>query len=264
VALIVLAVLVLALVVAEPSAGDRILRGPLIVTWRPEVTPKRRPRSKAVPATFRLAFKSKSLETAEIPQLSSFGVEILKPVVIDTTGLPPCSPHTIFSPDLGEEACAKGGSLVGHGGITFEAALPERPPSRGVRGVFRAFYSHDVIPSDGGEHPGIFAVVRVRLPAPTTLVMPFTLENGGPNGGKRLVMPPGRIPERLSHISAFNISLNRVYVDEKGKRSSLVSATCPRTPGFTDPGFPFLYGTLTYANGAELTVHDYPNCTIAH
>jgi hypothetical protein len=254
----------LALAFVQSSVGDRIVDGPLIVKWRPEVAPQRRPQSTPVPATLRLAFESRSSETAEIPRLSGFSMETLKPVVIDPTGLRSCPRGYVFAPDIPEAACDR--SLVGHGSIISEVSLgPERPPSL-VRGVFRAFYSDEGFLPDEGDHPGIIAVVKARIPAPTSFVIPFTLaKTKGPAARTRLFIPSGRIPERWSHISAFNISLHRVFVDETGKRRSFVTATCPTPPGFQLVGFPFLYGTLTYANGEELRVHDIStHCIIAH
>jgi hypothetical protein len=231
-----------------------------MVTWKPEVAPRRRPRSKAVPATFRLAFKSKSLETAETPQLSGFGIELLREVVIDPTGLPPCRRGYIFTPDSPATACDP--SLVGHGSITYEMAQPEQPPIR-VRGFFRAFYSDEAFFPDEGDHPGIVAVVKARAPAPTTFVIPFTLaKTQREGGGTRLFIPPGRIPARWGHISAFNISLHRVFLDEKGKRRSFVSATCQPPKGSIV--FPLLVGTFTNVNGEQLsqTVGS-TNCIVA-
>ncbi|HEY7256785.1 MAG TPA: hypothetical protein VH476_08885 [Solirubrobacterales bacterium] len=244
---IALAVLVSALVFAEPSPGLKILKGPLVVTWSPEVAPQRRPRSKAVTATLRLAFKSKSRESAETPQLSGFGIEMIREVVINPTGLRPCR-RGYISPDSPATACDP--SLVGHGSITYEIAQPEEPPIR-VRGLFRAFYSDEAFFPDEGDHPAIVAVVKARAPAPTTFVIPFTVaKRQGEEGGMRLFIPPGRIPARWSHISAFNISLHRVFVDEKGKRRSFVSATCQPPSGSIV--FPHLVGTFTYANGEQL------------
>jgi hypothetical protein len=264
VAIITLAVVASALLFAEPSAADRIVDGPLIVNWRPEVAPQRRPQITPVPSTFRLAFESKSRDTAETPQLSGFAIEILKPLVIDPTGLRPCPRGAIFAPDIPETACDR--SLVGHGSITSEISVgPEQPPSL-VRGVFRAFYSDKAFFPGEGDHPGIVAVVRARVPAPTMFVIPFTLEKArGAAAGTRLFTTTGHIPQRWLRISAFNISLHRVFVDEKGRRRSFVSATCPSPPGFAESLFPFLVGTVTYANGEELRVHDNStHCTIAH
>jgi len=258
--IIVLAVLVSALVFVEPSAGLTIVNGPLVVRWRPEVAPQRRPRSTPVPATFRLDFTSRSRETAEIPLLSGFGVEMIREVVIDPTGLRPCRRGYIFRPDSPATACDH--SLVGHGSITYEMALPEHAPLQ-VRGVFRAFYADEAFFSDESDHPGIVAVVKARAPAPTTFVIPFTLAKAqGEEGGMRLFIPPGRIPARWGHISAFNISLHRVFVDEKGKRRSFVRATCQ--PPLGSIAFPLLVGTFTYASGEQLRqVVRSTNCIVA-
>lgn len=204
-----------------------------------ELVPATLPRSQLAPITLRIGFEFPPAGNSRVPELNSIALDFARNIRLQTTGLPSCSLGGLLS-SYGNPVKTCKGSLVGHGSVTSEIALPGQAPAT-VQGALLAFYDF----AEG--QPRILAEVTTSGAVALTYVIPFTIERG--HFGTHLVVQkmsriqgicargypncfaqPYRLEGIYSRISNFELSLHRVFTTHRGPRESLVSADCP-APG---------------------------------
>ena len=212
------------------------------------LSPIRLPRSQPAPIKLGIAYTPEPKDA----ELRSISFELSRHITIRTQGLPGCPISDLYSTAVSAaRICA--GSLVGHGSVTSEIAVPGQAAAPLKRELL-AFYD-----KSGGRRY-ILAQVTSGPPNPLTYVIPFVIEETSGIYGLDLtvadmshvygVVPFGPQPYYLegvySKISEFILILRRVY-RQKGKRESLLSANCPAPPGVRTFGFRFMKANITAA-----------------
>jgi hypothetical protein len=267
-----LALLAAALIWPGPTIGDVSRSGELSMSASAETTPIRLPRSKPAPASLRLGFTSKALNSPAIPELTGLVFEISRNLNFQTTGLPSCPLADLYSTYLSaRQTCA--GSFVGHGSVTSEVTLPGQAPTT-INGHLVAFYA-----SAQGQ-PRILAQVTSGDPLPLTYVIPFQIK---PHSafGTSLVVPnmrhragicarnhpncfaqPYTLKGIYGHISSFEMSLHRIFA-HAGKRGSFVNARCPAPGKKPEASFSLTQTSLRYAGGSLLTAAVNGKCRVS-
>jgi hypothetical protein len=202
-----------------------------------ETVPAALPRSQPVPITLRVGFTSEDPNTHTAPELNRIAIDVSRNVTFQTKGLPSCPIANLYaSVASARQSCA--GSLVGHGSVTSEVALPGQPPTT-IDGHLLAFYGF----AEG--QPRILAQVTSGGALPLTYVIPFQIEKAhGPFGTSLVVRKMTRLqgvcerappncfaqPYTLKgvygHISNFELSLHRRFTHASALES-FVSADCP-------------------------------------
>jgi hypothetical protein len=225
-----------------------------------EISPNWLPRSKVAPVALRLGFASEAPNGTPTPELSRIEIAIGRDIELHTTGLSSCSFAELYSRDTRPgHSCAK--SLVGHGVVDSEIALPDKP-SVSVEGHLLAF---NVLKN--GQHL-ILARVRTGAPLPLIYVIPFTIEQGDGVFGTELVVrkmrrilgicihpncfSPYTLKGIYSHISKLGLSLNRRFVHD-GKADSFINARCPARQRGPNMALPLMRTRLTYSDGTVLS-----------
>lgn len=234
------------------SNGD----GDLVVTFEGGISPKKLPRSAPAPVSVRVAggVHSASGEPDQLPQLQRISVAINRQGHLFSRGLPTCDPATIqpATQAAAREVC--GGALIGRGNVVARVNLPPQPPFA-LRAKLLAFNG----PTRHG-HKLILAQVYARKP-PGAFILTFRVERKGGNFGTVLTTT---LPERArdwAYLTHFEMNLHRTYT-YRGKRRSLVSASCSAPTGFHRAVFPFARATYSFADGRRLSLSQAATCRV--
>jgi hypothetical protein len=243
---------------AKPAAGEACPRPNLLLPCvelaaKPvgETVPTKLPRSQPFPITLRMGFTYEALNNQTAPELNAISFEVSRNVTMQTAGLPSCPINKLYSSAArARRICA--GSLVGHGTVTSEVALPNQVTAP-VKRQLLAFYD------DVKGQPYILAQVTSGPGAvPLTYVLPFRIENVHRTFGKRLFayMPqvrgkirkdPYQLKGGYGQISEFEIFLRHLFT-QGGTRESFLSADCPAPGGQSGADFPLMKLALGYGS----------------
>jgi hypothetical protein len=236
-------ILIATAVVASATAEvDR--KGVLQATFSGEISPQRLPRHELAPVTVTMGGKIMTTDRSEPPKLEKIVLEINRNGVLDTRGLPTCSPAKLnsISSAQAKKICAK--AQVGHGSVTSRVYLPGQ-------GAFAS--TGDLLAFNGRLHgrPAVLAQVSSRAPLPLTYVIGFEVKKQGGTFGTALVgtLPP--IASEYGYISAFSLALSRRYTSH-GKKHYFAAASCPAPAGFNGVPFPLAKASYEFAGGISL------------
>jgi hypothetical protein len=257
------AVIALGMLFATTAAAISMLLPPK-VTASGEITPHKLPASHPVPVRLQIGFTSESSE-GSVPELDRVAFEISRSVTFQTAGLPSCPISDLLYQTL-RYGCEK--SLVGHGSVTSEIALPGQAPVT-VTGHLSAYYAFAA-----GE-PHILAQVVTGEPLSLVYVIPFAIEKAQRPFGTRMIVRKMRqihgicirpdcgqtytLKGIYSRISAFSISLHRIY-RRHGKRASLVNSIDPCSRAARRSQVPLLRTMLRYVDGARASEEILQGC----
>jgi hypothetical protein len=230
--------------------------GEIVISASGETAPIKLGRSQATPVTLRVGFTSKATDSPAIPDLSRIALKLSRNVRLETAGLPSCRLKNLYSRTTSaRRTCA--GSLVGHGSVASEIALPGHAPVS-VEGHLLAFYS-----STGGV-PRILAQITTAGPVALTYVLPFRLGKAHGAFGSSLTVrrmsvaigscakghpdcfdEPYTFEGIYGQISSFEMSLHRSF-QQAGARQSFVAARCPAPSNTSEATFPIVRANLAY------------------
>jgi hypothetical protein len=252
-----LALALMAAAAGPPSANGEVPSpGEVVIGASGETAPSKFPRSRLAPATLRVGFTSETPGTPTTPELTEIRFEVSRNVVFQPAGLPSCPIAELYSESSdARRICA--GSLVGHGIVISEVALPGQAPAT-IEGRLAAFYDF----REG--QPRILAQITSTGALPLTYVIPFTIskvrgiygtvlsaehmraiagicQRGHPNCFSQTYSYEGI----YGHISKFELALDRHFV-RGGRRISAVSADCPARNGSSSATFPLVKVNLAY------------------
>ena len=239
-----------------PAGGDLAPSSEVVVGASGETVPRKLPRARMVPATLRLGFTSERPGAPRTPELTAIRLEVSRNLALQTVGLPSCPIAALYSvSSQAGQGCR--GSLIGHGTVASEVALPGQAPVK-IEGRLSAFYDF----AEG--QPRILAQVTSAGALPLTYVIPFTIERVRGVFGTILSVEQMRFiagicarghPNCFSQtytykgiygrISKFELTLARRFV-HAGKSMSLVSAECPARGGSSSATFPLVKVELSY------------------
>jgi hypothetical protein len=220
-------------------------KGNVRVIFNGGISPRQLPRHGMAPVSVIMGGKVKSTDGTQPPKLQKIILEINSHGQLQEKGLPTCSLGKLnsISSKGAEKACGK--ALVGHGNVTSRLKLPEQGEfsSNGPLLAFNGHYH---------GRPAIFAQVSTTAPLPLTYVIIFEIKKQHGTFGTSLIgtLPP--IASEYGYISAFNLSLKRIYRFH-GERMSYASAGCPALSGSSIATFPFARATYQFEGGLKLT-----------
>ena len=132
-------------------------------------------------------------------------------------------------------------ALVGKGTVSAEIALPEQAPfpASGPLLIFNA-------PPEG-KKPVLVIQVYAHVPAATTFVTKAVIGKAhGIYGTSTLVEIP-KIVAGQGSLTSFSVSIHKTW-SYKGKKQSLLYATCPSGHLYAHGAFTFVEGTSVAGN----------------
>lgn len=248
--LLVTAFLGVAIAHAEISGN-----GGLLVRFDGGFTPRSLPRERDVPVTVRLNTSIKTADGSRPPQLRRISFEVNRYGLIQTKGLPICTPGLLESTDPSTALGRCRDALVGRGQFVANVEFPNREPFP-VQGRMLAF--------NGRAHgrPAILLHIHGSQPVEVTVVLAFTIRH--PARGKFGTVLSTRIPRLasdLGYVTDVSLVFNRRYT-YRGKRYSFLSARCAAPAGFPGAIFSFTRGTFVFAGGKQIVTTLTRDCTV--
>jgi hypothetical protein len=236
-AVIALGVALLALCVglAASASATKVRAGNLEIEIEGGVSPKKLSKKTPTPITLTVEGAIKTADGSHPPALKTLALEFDKHGAINPKGLPTCSPSKLTNTLTAQAKKVCGKALVGTGKVSADIAFPEQPPfpASGPLLIFNG-------PPKGGK-PVLVMHVYAHVPAPTTFVTTGVISKAhGKYGTSTLIQIPTIVGGQGS-LTSFKAKIHKTWT-AKGKKMSLLTATCPTGSLFAHGEFDFVGG----------------------
>lgn len=228
---------------AGKAEGERSQRGNLIVSLDGELSPLKLPRDRLAPVAVHLEGGLKTDDGTLLPRVTQIALGLPDQGVLDTRGLPVCSPRRLRFTTSAAARAACGPATVGHGLLRAEVVLPNQEPLS-IHARMLAFNARVA-----GRRAVILHAFAVE--SPTVVVLTFLVGKSDGRLGTTLVakVPPGLGPwPRFAH---FDITLSRRFA-YRGRIHSYLSASCPVPPRLTAGFFSLAQASFTLDGGGQI------------
>lgn len=232
--LLLAAILVAGLIVS--AGADTVKINGLVFTVDGGVTPKKLPRKDEAPISLKVSGTIEKEDGTHPPALNTLLLEFDKNGRLNTKGLSTCTVGKLLNTLTAQAKSVCGKALVGTGRVSADIALPEQAPF-GASGPLLIFNG-----KPKGGHQVLIFHVHAHVPAPTTFVTTATISKGkGKYGTAALVQIPSIVHGQGS-LTAFQATLQKTWT-YKGKKQSLLYASCPTGSLYARGEFAFADGT---------------------
>lgn len=227
----------------DRAGAERSQSGNLIFSLQGSVSPLQLPRDRLAPISVHLAGSLRTDDGSTLPRVIRMELGLPQQGVIDTRGLPVCSPRRLRSAtSIGAmEAC--GDALVGHGRLRAEVVIPDEAPLS-IDADLLAFNAR----IDGRP-----AVVMHAFGegVPVAVVIPFRLKRGDGRFGRTLIAQLPRALGPWPRLATFEMTLSR-HFEYRGRRHSYLSASCPIPKALSAGFFSLARAGFTIAGGGHI------------
>lgn len=239
------AVAVLGSTVLPAGAGAaRAHRGNLVVSFEAAFSPQRLPRDRPAPISVTFSGGVSTQDGSALPRLRRIEVGLAGGSRIDVSGLPICPRGRLRDATARQALRRCPGAVVGHGFLSSEVYLPHQAPFS-TRAELIAFNGRV-----RGGRPAVW--VQAFSPGPpASFVLPFSIRTGPGIFPTQLLAEVPRSLGPWPHLSAFQITFSRRFV-QAGERHSYLNASCPVPPRFTGGTLPFAKASYFFAGAPEL------------
>lgn len=246
--LLAIAVLVasLAAVVASSAPAEQGQVGKIRVLLDGDFSPRALPRDRQIPISVRFDGSISTTDDSHPPALRRLEIALNRGGEFDPTGLPVCASRRLQSTTSAEALHRCRRALVGRG--SFRAALASEVETIPVVGRILVFNARR------RGHPAMLLHLYGTIPVQGTFVQTLTIRrhSGGPYG----TVLSARLPNLaggLGSITDVHLRIGRNF-RHRGKRRSLIAASCPAPEGFSIAPFPFARADFRFADGKRLQV----------
>lgn len=240
--------LLLGLLISSAS-GQTVKAGNLVITIDGSVTPKKLSKKTPTPITLKVNGTVSTADGTHVPALRTLALEFDKHGRINTKGLPTCNVSQLQSTLTNQAKKSCGDSLVGTGKVSAEIAFPDQAPfdASGPLLIFNG--------APKGGKPVLIFHVYAHVPAPTTFVTTGVVgKASGKYGTSTLIQIPTIVGGQGS-LTSFEAKIHKVWT-YKGKKQSLLLATCPT-------GSLFAHGDFSFSDGTKISGDVAKPCTPA-
>ncbi len=237
----VFGVALLALIGAASALAISVQAGKVIIEIEGGITPTKLSKTKPTPITLKINGAIKTADGSHVPALKTLDLEFDKHGQINTKGLATCSPSKLQATTTEAALKACPSSLLGKGTVSAEIALPEQAPfsASGPLLIFNG--------PPQGKKPVLVMQVYAHVPAATTFVTEGVIGKAhGPYGTSTLIKIPTIVAGQGS-LTSFSATLHKTW-SYKGKKQSLLYATCPSGHLVAHGAFTFVEGTSISGN----------------
>lgn len=238
-----LALSLLALARADTVAGDNVR-----VSFHGRISPPALPRSRPAPVSLHVAGSVQPIAGGRPAALERLTVQVNRHAHFTTRGLPSCPVRRLYSSSTRQALATCGQALLGTGYFTSHIDIPEQAPFP-ARGRVLAFNT------TRKGHSALAIHVFGRTPAAISNVLGGSLLRSGPAGGNlgpKLTIEMPKIGDDWGYVTGFDLTLHRRY-SYRGRRLSLITASCPAPPDLDRVPFKAARGTFDLAGGETIT-----------
>jgi hypothetical protein len=231
----------IALTGTATALAATVQAGKIIIEIEGGITPTKLSKKTPTPITLKVNGAVKTTDGSHVPALKTLDLEFDKHGMINTKGLATCSPSKLQATTTAAALKACGKELVGKGSVTAEIQLPEEAPfsAGGPLLIFNG-------PPQGGK-PVLVMQVYAHVPAATTFVTEGVIGKAhGIYGTSTLIQIPTIVAGQGS-LTSFSATLHKTWT-YKGKKQSLLYATCPDGHLSAHGAFSFVEGTSIAGN----------------
>jgi hypothetical protein len=219
--------------------------GNLIVRFNGGITPVTLPRRELAPVTVSIDATVRIISGEEPPSVRQITLAVNRNGRLDSRGLPTCRIGQIETATGAQALRACGDALVGRGSYRARYNFAEQEASP-LHGRILAFNS-----KSHGEAT-ILAQVHSSRPTSNTNVIVLHIRH---TSGKYGTVLTGTVPAGLSrwgYLKEFSLRLHRVY-SYRHSLHSYLSAPCPAPRDLRRVSFPFVFASLSFADGRVLS-----------
>jgi len=219
--------------------------GNLIVTFNGGIAPATLPRQELAPVTVSIGATVRIISGEDPPSVRQITLALNRNGRLDSSGLPTCRIKQIDTATGAQALRACGDALVGRGSYRARYNFAEQEATP-MHGRILAFNSK----SDGKE--AILAHVYSSRPTSSTNIIVLNIRR--PSGKYGTVLS-GAVPAGLSrwgYLKKFSLRLHRVY-SYRNSLHSYLSAPCPAPPDLQQVSFPFVFASMSFADGRVLS-----------
>lgn len=229
------------------ATAQTVRSGNLIVTIEGDISPKALPKRELAPISLRVEGSLKTADATHPPALDRLFLQFDRHGELNTKGLPVCKSAQLQSTTtaVAKKACKD--ALIGTGEAEAEIALPEQAPfsASGPMLIFNG-------PGKGAKRT-LLIHVYAFVPAPTTFVTAALIATTKGKYGTTAEVEIPTIVAGQGSLTAFSAKLERSFAF-KGKRQSVLLASCPT-------GHLYAHGDFTFKDGTKLSGQVARSCT---
>jgi hypothetical protein len=235
------------LAVVGTASGIVIKSGNIEAELDGGISPSALPKKEKAPLTLTLEGSMKTLDKTHLPASKTISLDFDKAGELFTKGLPTCTTGSLESTLTAQAKAKCKGSIVGSGVVKADIALPEQAPfsAQGPLVIFNG------APKGGKQI--LILHVHANVPAPTTFVVPVTIKKTGGKYGTNAFIKVPTIVSGNGSVTDFKARISKKW-NYKGKKASLISASCPT-------GALFVKGDIAFADGNKLSGVFSEKCT---
>ena len=224
------------LLLANLAGADVVKIGNLTITIDGQITPKKLSKTTPTPIALDLSGSIATSDGSHPPVLKTVDLEFDKNGQLNTKGLATCTTAKLQSTLTAQAKSACKDSLVGEGKVSAEIAFPEQAPFN-ASGPLLIFNGAP----KGGKQVLIFHVYA-HVPAPTTFVTTAVISKQGGKYGTRAEVAIPTIVSGQGSLTSFKVHIQKTFT-YKGKKESVLLATCPSGSLYAHGSFAFSDGT---------------------
>jgi hypothetical protein len=236
-AVAIAALAALAAMAVASASGITIKGGKIEATFEGSISPTKFPRHEKAGLTLQLKGSLKTTDGSHLPAAKTISLDFDKAGELFTKGLPSCTAGQLQSTVTTQAKKVCGDALVGTGTVTADIALPEQAPF-GASGPLLIFNASK------GNKQALLLHVYAHVPAPTTFVVPVAISKEHGKYGTNAFIKVPSIVNGSGSVTSFKAKIGKKWT-YKGKKVSLLNASCPT-------GSLFVNGEFTFADGTKM------------
>ena len=229
------------------ASADTVRLGNLVITIDGGITPKALPKKEAAPIKLDLSGTLKSSDGSHPVALKTLDLEFDKNGHLNTKGLATCTTAKLQSTLTAQAKQSCGDALVGQGKVSAEIAFPEQAPFN-ASGPLLIFNG-----APKGNKQVLIFHVYAHVPAPTTFVTTALISKQGGKYGTRALVSIPTIVSGQGSLTSFKATIKKTFT-YKGRKESVLTATCPT-------GTLYAHGTFEFADGTKASGDVVRPCT---
>lgn len=231
------------------SQAQTVKLGNLEVEIEGQISPSKLPRATPAPISLTVSGSLKTIDGTHPPALKTLNLEFDKHGHLFTKGLPSCTVGKLTATLTAQAKKACGAALIGSGRVSAEIALAEQAP-------FTASGPLLIFNGSAGNKQMLIFHVYAHVPAPTTFVTTATIGKAHGKYGTSAFIKIPTIVAGQGSLTSFKATLPKKTWTYKGKKVSLLSASCPT-------GRLFAHGDFAFSGGPTLKGEVIRPCTPA-